>query len=160
MEESSFTLLLFSLILFLVTSSAQNIYLTFCATKRILRSWNLYELILFPAPVFLTIPGPFQFCVYAFNELLRTFHLTKKKRVLILFSFATACEHNRPTILLADFSTCKQRFREKRSRYQMEIAKQFCVITITSLLFSCKLNTSYKGSLYITAAIMLLFYII
>lgn len=27
------------------------------------------------------------------------------------------------------------------------------VITITILLFTCKLNTSYKGSLYITAAL-------
>lgn len=36
---------------------------------------------------------------------------------------------------------------------------RFCVTIVMFLLFSCKLNTSYKGSLYITAAIMLLFYI-
>lgn len=43
--------------------------------------------------------------------------------------------------------------------YSAKVKHRFCVTIVMFLLFSCKLNTSYKGSLYITAAIMLLFYI-
>jgi len=46
-----------------------------------------------------------------------------------------------------------------KTSWHKTIYVDYIVIIITILLFICKLNMNYKGSLYIIVAIMILFYI-